>query len=130
MFDDITSFISDNTTMVIIAAIALIVMLGIFIFKPAMFQKQPSYTHPHMDMMNMPHMMNMSPMSSMSPMPSMPMCDPNTGMCMPPPMMQMPDSQSPPMMQTPDSQMMQMQQEQQQNYDNNNNDNNYNGESN
>jgi hypothetical protein len=99
MLDDITSFISDNTTMIIIATIAIIAMLGIFIFKPTMFQKQsqPSYENSQMEMMNM---MNM---------PHMPMCDPETGMCSPP-MMQMPDSQ-PPMMQMPDSQMMQMQQE-------------------
>ena len=84
MLEELQTFFSNNTTMVIIAAIALIAMLGMFMFKSSLFNK----SNPNVDMV-----MNE-------------MCDPNTGICHPHSMMNM---QTPDMMtmQSPDMMTMQ-----------------------
>ena len=56
MLDFITDFISNNTQMVIVAVISLVVMVGMYIFRPHMFKKtdEQSFQVPGMDMhMNM-----------------------------------------------------------------------------
>ena len=56
MLDFITNFISNNTQMVIVAVIALVIMVGMYMFKPQMFKKpeEQPFQVPGMDMdMNM-----------------------------------------------------------------------------
>lgn len=63
MLDFITDFISNNTQMVIVAVIALVVMVGMYIFRPHMFKKtdEHSFQVPGMDMdMHMNMGMNMN----------------------------------------------------------------------
>ena len=62
MLDFITDFISNNTQMVIVAVISLVVMVGMYIFRPHMFKKtdEQSFQVPGMDMdMHMNMGMNM-----------------------------------------------------------------------
>lgn len=62
MLDFIKDFISNNTQMVIVAVIALVVMVGMYIFRPHMFKKpdEQSFQVPGMDMdMHMNMGMNM-----------------------------------------------------------------------
>ena len=66
MLDIITDFISNNTTMVIIAVIALVAMVGMFMFKPKAFKPNEPQVFQANDME-----MNNS------------MCDMNTGICQP-----------------------------------------------
>ena len=82
MLDFITDFISNNTQMVIVAVIALVVMVGMYMFKPQMFKKpeEQPFQVPGMDMdMNM----NMDMQTQME----MPMdngngmCNMDTGVC-------------------------------------------------
>ena len=57
MLDFITDFISNNTQMVIVAVIALVVMVGMYMFRPQMFKKpeEQPFQVPGMDMqMEMP----------------------------------------------------------------------------
>ena len=61
MLDFITDFISNNTQMVIVAVISLVVMVGMYIFRPHMFKNpvEQSFQVPGMDMhMNMGMNMN------------------------------------------------------------------------
>jgi len=66
MLDIITDFISNNTTMVIIAVIALIAMVGMFMFKPKSFKSTESeeLQENYMEMNNS-------------------MCDMDSGVCQP-----------------------------------------------
>jgi len=82
MLDFITEFISNNTQMVIVAVIALVVMVGMYMFKPQMFKKpeEQPFQVPGMDIdMNMN--MNMDMQTQME----MPMdngkCNMDTGVC-------------------------------------------------
>ena len=80
MLDFITEFISNNTQMVIVAVIALVVMVGMYMFKPQMFKKpeEKPFQVPGMDMdMNMD--MNMQTQMEM-PMDNG-MCNMDTGVC-------------------------------------------------
>ena len=80
MLEEIKTFYSNNTTMVILAAVALIAILGMFMFKSSLFKK----TNNTMDMA-MGSMGSMADMSGMNEM-----CDPTSGMCHPHAMMNMP----------------------------------------
>ena len=78
MLDFITEFISNNTQMVIVAVIALVVMVGMYMFKPQMFKKpeEKPFQVPGMDMnmdMDMQTQMEM-PMDNG-------MCNMDTGVC-------------------------------------------------
>lgn len=76
MLDFITEFISNNTQMVIVAVIALVVMVGMYMFKPHMFKKpeEQPFQVPGMDMdMDMQTQMEM-PMDNS-------MCNMDTGVC-------------------------------------------------
>ncbi len=74
MLDFITEFISNNTQMVIVAVIALVVMVGMYMFKPQMFKKpeEKPFQVPGMDM-DMQTQMEM-PMDNG-------MCNMDTGVC-------------------------------------------------
>ena len=92
MLEDIKTFYSNNTTIVILAAVALIAMLGLFMFKSSLFKK-PN-TSMDMAMGGMEEMGGMRGMEEMNDMGGMgEMCDPSSGMCNPHAMMNM----SPPM---------------------------------
>ena len=68
MLDIITDFISNNTTMVIVAVIALVAMVGMFMFKPQAFKPTDPQQFQGNDMeMRMDN----------------PMCDMNSGICQP-----------------------------------------------
>jgi hypothetical protein len=68
MLDIITDFISNNTTMVIVAVIALVAMVGIFMFKPQAFKPTDPQQFQGNDMeMRMNN----------------PMCDMDSGICQP-----------------------------------------------
>ena len=109
MLDIITEFISNNTTMVIVAVIALVAMIGMFMFRPQAFKptEPQQFQVPGMDM-DM-HMDNA-------------MCNMDTGVCQPHQEMEnqmMPENQmtqemSPEMQQQMQQQQMQQQQMQQQ----------------
>ena len=76
MLDVITDFISNNTQMVIVAVIALVVMVGMYMFKPQMFKKpeEQPFQVPGMDI-NMDAQMQMEmPMDNG-------MCNMDTGVC-------------------------------------------------
>jgi len=92
MLDIITEFISNNTTMVIVAVIALVAMIGMFMFKPQAFKpiEPQQFQVPGMDMEM--HMDNA-------------MCNMDTGVCQP--HQQMEQQQMTPEM---EQQMMQQQQ--------------------
>jgi hypothetical protein len=116
MIEDIKTFYSNNTTMVILVAVALIAMLGIFMFKSSLFKK----TNTSMDMA-MGGMDGMGEMGSMGDMAAMGgACDSATGMCHPHAMMNM----TPPMtMEQPMMTMEQSSTNDSSNYDSNNNSN-------
>ena len=99
MLEEIKTFYSNNTTMVILAAVALIAMLGMFMFKSSLFKK----TNNTMDMA-MGSMGRMGDMPGMSGMNEM--CDPNSGMCQPHAMMNMPPPSPTMMTMTPPSESM------------------------
>ena len=68
MLDIITEFISNNTTMVIVAVIALVAMVGMFMFKPQAFKPTDTQQFQANDMeMRMDN----------------PMCDMDSGVCQP-----------------------------------------------
>ena len=68
MLDIITDFISNNTTMVIVAVIALVAMVGMFMFKPQAFKPTDPQQFQGNDMeMRMNN----------------PMCDMDSGICQP-----------------------------------------------
>ena len=68
MLDIITDFISNNTTMVIVAVIALVAMVGMFMFKPQAFKPIDPQQFQGNDMeMRMNN----------------PMCDMDSGICQP-----------------------------------------------
>jgi len=68
MLDIITDFISNNTTMVIVAVIALVAMVGMFMFKPQAFKATDPQQFQGNDMeMRMDN----------------PMCDMDSGVCQP-----------------------------------------------
>jgi len=68
MLDIITDFISNNTTMVIVAVIALVAMVGMFMFKPQAFKATDTQQFQGNDMeMRMDN----------------PMCDMDSGVCQP-----------------------------------------------
>jgi len=68
MLDIITDFISNNTTMVIVAVIALVAMVGMFMFKPQAFKPTDPQQFQGNDMeMSMNN----------------PMCDMDSGICQP-----------------------------------------------
>ena len=80
MLDFITEFISNNTQMVIVAVIALVVMVGMYMFKPQMFKKpeEQPFQVPGMDMdMNM----NMDMQTQMEMPMDNGMCNMDTGVC-------------------------------------------------
>jgi len=80
MLDFITDFISNNTQMVIVAVIALVVMVGMYMFKPQMFKKpeEQPFQVPGMDMdMNM----NMDMQTQMEMPMDNGMCNMDTGVC-------------------------------------------------
>ena len=80
MLDFITEFISNNTQMVIVAVIALVVMVGMYMFKPQMFKKpeEQPFQVPGMDMdMNM----NMDMQTQMEMPIDNGMCNMDTGIC-------------------------------------------------
>ena len=90
MLDIITEFISNNTTMVIVAVIALVAMVGMFMFKPQAFKPIEPQQFQGNDMeMNMDNLM----------------CDMDSGVCQP--HQQMEQQQMTPEM---EQQMMQQQQ--------------------
>ena len=86
MLEDLKTFYSNNTTMIIFAAIALIAMLGLFMFKPNLFKKTTAD--------------DMGGMGGMGGM-----CDSSSGMCYPHSMMYTPP---PPVMNMQDPSMMNM----------------------
>ena len=80
MLDFITEFISNNTQMVIVAVIALVVMVGMYMFKPQMFKKpeEQPFQVPGMDIdMNM----NMDMQTQMEMPMDNGMCNMDTGVC-------------------------------------------------
>jgi len=116
MLDLITDFFNNNTMMIIFAAVALVAIVGMFMFKP----KQSINSSPQMS--------NENTINNM-----MGHCDPNTGMCFPPTnegqnqpqmsitpeiheMMQQQISQNQMMQQTNNSQTQEMMQGQQAEY--------------
>ena len=78
MLDFITEFISNNTQMVIVAVIALVVMVGMYMFKPQMFKKpeEQPFQVPGMDMD-----MNMDMQTQMEMPMDNGMCNMDTGVC-------------------------------------------------
>jgi hypothetical protein len=66
MLDLITDFFNNNTMMIIFAAIALVAIVGMFMFKPKQSIDSPSQLSNENTINNM-----------------MGICDPNTGMCFP-----------------------------------------------
>ena len=74
MFEELQTFYTNNTTMIIIAGVALIAMLGMFMFKQNIFNKSnANIDSVAADMPNMDEMSNMSGMSNMNEMSGM--CD-------------------------------------------------------
>lgn len=84
MLDFITDFISNNTQMVIVAVIALVVMVGMYMFKPQMFKKpeEQPFQVPGMDMdMDMDMNMDMDMQTQMEMPMDNGMCNMDTGVC-------------------------------------------------
>jgi hypothetical protein len=67
MLDLITDFFNNNTMMIVFAAVALVAIVGMFMFKPKQSINSPSETSNENTLNNM-----------------MGRCDPNTGVCFPP----------------------------------------------
>jgi hypothetical protein len=106
MLEQITDFFNNNTMMIIFAAVALVAIVGMFMFKTKQSIDSPS------------QMSNENTINNM-----MGRCDPNTGMCFPPTNEEQNQmNMSPDMMQQQmmHQQMMQQQMMQQQMYQQNN----------
>ena len=82
MFEELQTFYTNNTTMIIIAGVALIAMLGMFMFKQNIFNKSnANIDSVAADMPNMDEMSNMSGMSNMNNMSNMNEMSEMSGMC-------------------------------------------------